>query len=72
MNNDINKIKEYIDTRAILSFAEKEYVKRYIDDKTKSTKIESFEMLKAFVKGFAVALITDRLFAMEIDNTKSR
>ena len=72
MKNDLIKIKEYIDTRAILSFAEKEYVKRYIDDKTKSTKIENYEILVSFVKGFAGALITDRLFAMEIDNTKSR
>ena len=68
-NENLKKIYKYLDTRAILSQAEIETVKKYLKEVVDSKSYNpSYEMLKARATGYIAALITDRLLAIEKDN----
>lgn len=62
----IQKIHRYIDTRMILSKPEKEAVKKFVDKDVKYGKVKmEYDILEAYVQGYATALIMDRLFALQ-------
>lgn len=63
----ITKVFHYIDTRSILSKPEKAEVKRFIEqDILFSGSKLSYDIAIARVQGYSLALIGDRLFALEV------
>lgn len=66
MQDNILKIKNYIDKRSILSRIEKEYIKNYLTSHDKF-KDYSYEALRHFVSGYVSVLIAQRLLCIEND-----